>query len=286
MKIIESSFVILSPTTTDEGAVMLKQIERVARTCYKSEDKITDESSPRFVKMLIDRGHHAMIEFGHMTVRFVCDRGVSHELVRHRLCSFAQESTRYVNYKEGIEVICPKDLQDSNVEFGDWSMAMRQAETSYRNLITRGVKPEIARSVLPNALKTEINVCANLREWRHIFQLRTAITAHPQMRELMGPLLEQAKTLIPVVFEDISDNLRYQITLPKIVIDDSLPVGTIKLVGPGGTATITNIDTEAKQATDPLICANCGRPCTNVLLTRGLCPQCFAEARDQTRDIA
>jgi thymidylate synthase (FAD) len=151
-----------------------------------------------------------MIEFGpSITVKFICDRGVSHELVRHRLCSFAQESQRYVNYsleKNGDGDICfiiPSNL-NSDVSYKIWENAMIEAEKHYLELIKNNIKPEIARSVLPNSVKTEINVKADLREWRHILKLRTAPDAHPDIRKLCIPLLNKFKELIPIIFDDIN----------------------------------------------------------------------------------
>jgi len=205
MKIIEQSHEILQ---IDKNAI--QSMEKAARTCYKSEDKITEGSAKKLIKTLYKSGHHAMLEFGDMTVKFITDRGVTHELVRHRLCSFAQESTRYVNYKTGVEFIRPVWCTDnimSLIHRNDaeeiWLESMRWAEQSYKNLIKRGWRPEQARSVLPNSLKTEIVAKANLREWMHIFSLRCSKKAHPQIRELMLPLLKEVQSIIPVIFEDI-----------------------------------------------------------------------------------
>jgi thymidylate synthase (FAD) len=193
---------------------LLETIEKCGRACYKSEDKITPESAPKFVGMLRDRGHHAMIEFGDITVRFITNRGVTHELVRHRHCSFAQESTRYVRYDGGMEFIRPVwcsegvlsgNITDPTIDLLEnrWLYSMRKAEQDYRYLLNSGWRPEQARDVLPNAMKTEIVVKANIREWRHIFTLRTAKAAHPQMRALMLPLLAELKEKLPVVFDDL-----------------------------------------------------------------------------------
>lgn len=207
MKIIKPYAEILTPI---DGVEVLKFIEMVGRKCYKSEDKITDESAYKFVEMLIKRGHEAMIEHYNVSVLFVCDRGVSHEIVRHRIASYAQESTRYCNYSKGkfdeqITVIkpCFFNCNDENDHYYDWKIAMNQAEDRYIELIKNGASPQEARSVLPNSLKTELVMTTNLREWRHFFKLRTAEGAHPQMREIAIPLLKEFKKLIPVVFDDI-----------------------------------------------------------------------------------
>lgn len=198
MKIINQSYEILSLP-----ADLLETLERAGRTCYKSENKITPESAPKFVRVLRDRGHHAMIEFGDIIVKFITNRGVTHEIVRHRMCSFAQESTRYVRYDGQMEFIRPVWFGDCRLEDqATWEKAMFQAENNYRELL-QSWRPEQAREVLPNSLKTEIVVKANIREWRHIFTLRCAQAAHPQMRALMQPLLDELKYKLPIVFDDI-----------------------------------------------------------------------------------
>lgn len=235
MKLIKPFYEIITPI---DGEEILKQTELAARTCYKSEDKIEighrapngelydlEAISARvLLPKLIARGHEAMLEFGGMiNVKFTCDRGVSHELVRHRLCSFAQESTRYCNYgksdditfiipcwfgtdkTEGIfkePIITIDNTMDEAICY--WFNDMLKAESTYNRLIKLGWSPQEARSVLPNSLKTEVNMSANIREWRKIFQLRTSNAAHPQMRELMRPLLDEFKQRIPILFDDIN----------------------------------------------------------------------------------
>jgi len=195
----------------------LEILEAAGRTCYKSEDKITEGSAEKFVRMIIKRGHLSVIEHAYMSVRFICDRGVTHEIVRHRLAAYSQESTRYCNYKGGVTFILPpwirlpegnyheEDVNDLFPEYCpeyDWFNAMLYTEVKYQTLVSAW-SPQQARSVLPNSLKTEIVMTANLREWMHVFKLRTSKAAHPQMRELMVPLLEEVKTLVPVVFDNI-----------------------------------------------------------------------------------
>lgn len=193
----------------------LKVIEIAGRTCYKSEDRITDESAERFVKMLIDNGHEAMIEHASASYRFICDRGVTHEVVRHRLFSFAQESTRYCSYKEAVAFIIPPWLTEiQQGEFTDdelpssdapsrlWLQNMLQQEQVYHQLLQSGWHPQQARSVLPNSLKTEIVITGNLRQWRQFFKLRCDKSAHPQMREIAYMALEDIKTRIPIVFNN------------------------------------------------------------------------------------
>ena len=206
MKTINAGYEILTPIRGDE----LQLIEKAGRTCYKSEDKITDESAKKFVAGLIKRNHEAMLEHSFLSIRFICDRGVSHELVRHRLASFAQESTRYCNYSQdkfGNELTFIKPLffdEDTN-EYRLWEHAMRVAESDYMMMLNAGRTAQEARSILPNSIKTEVVMSTNYREWRHFFKLRAARAtgpAHPQMEEITRPLLEELKTLIPVVFDD------------------------------------------------------------------------------------
>ena len=209
MKIIKPSYEILTPIS-DGGIKELQHIEKIGRVCYKSEDRITDdgESAKKFVKMLINNGHEAMIEHSSLSVKFVVDRGVSHELVRHRIASFAQESTRYCNYSKDkfgneITVIKPCFWNDGTGYYECWKVACEQSEKYYFELLNGGATPQEARTVLPNSLKTEITITANYREWRNFFKLRTAEPAHPQMREITIPLLKELKTLIPIIFDDI-----------------------------------------------------------------------------------
>ena len=205
MKIISPSFEIMSPV---DGKAVLNHIEKCGRVCYKSEDKITETSAAAFVAGIIKRGHEAVLEHFNITVKFTCDRGVSHELVRHRLASYCQESTRYCNYsKDGfgreITVIKPIFLVEDTESWQYWREACLTAERRYFELLNFGCTPQEARSVLPNSLKTEVVMTANLREWRHFFKLRTAPAAHPQMRELAVPLLHRMQELVPVVFDDL-----------------------------------------------------------------------------------
>lgn len=209
MKIIKPSYEILTPISED-GIEELKHIEKIARVCYKSEEKITEDgkSAKKLIKMLINKGHEAMIEHSSLCVKFIVDRGISHELVRHRIASFAQESTRYCNYskeKFGRELtfIKPFFFEEKDERYMSWLSAMRAAETNYMTLLDLGATPQEARSVLPNSIKTEITITANYREWRNIFKLRTAKPTHPQMREVMCPLLHEIQHLIPIIFDDI-----------------------------------------------------------------------------------
>ena len=205
MKTIKPYFIIESDI---DGEKILKQIEKAGRTAYKSEDKITDKSAVKFVSMISSRGHYSVIEHESITVRIICDRGISHEIVRHRLASYTQESTRYCNYTKGkfgneITVIEPSFWQQDDEKYLIWKQTIKIIENAYNDLIKLGSTPQEARSILPNSLKTEIVITMNLREWKHFFILRTSEAAHPQMREIAIPLLKEFKKLIPVIFDDI-----------------------------------------------------------------------------------
>ena len=205
MKIIKPDVQFITPI---DGAVILRRLEECGRVCYKSEGKITDDSAPKFVAGIIKRGHEAVLEHCSFTVKFICDRGVSHELVRHRMASYCQESTRYCNYGKAqfgceITVIEPGFLTGDTTGYAIWKQAMADAELAYFSLLEWGCTPQEARAVLPNSLKTEVVMTANIREWRHFLRLRTAAGAHPQMREVALILLDKVHRLIPVCFDDI-----------------------------------------------------------------------------------
>ena len=205
MKIIDPSFEILGNINPLE---ILKSIELYGRVCYKSEALVTDTSAEPFIRRILQSGHESVIEHEKITVKIICDRGVTHEIVRHRIASYSQESTRYCNYsknKFGSELTFnrPTFWAEDSEEYKIWEQQMQSIENSYMSLIQLGVAPEQARSILPNSLKTEIVVTMNLREWRHFFKLRTSKRAHPQMREISIPLLKRMSAMLPPVFDDI-----------------------------------------------------------------------------------
>lgn len=205
MKIIKAYHEIMTPI---DGVQILKHIENCGRICYKSEHKITEDSYLTFAKNIVKRGHEAVIEHCSLSVKFVCDRGVSHEIVRHRMASYCQESTRYCNYSKDdfqgeITVVEPIFLEQYTDGYSMWEEACQIAERAYFKMLDWGCSPQEARAVLPNSLKTEIVMTANLREWRHFLKLRTSKAAHPQIREIAIPLLKELKERIPVIFDDI-----------------------------------------------------------------------------------
>lgn len=193
---------------------MLEKIERIGRVCYKSESAIHPGSAERFIQNIIARGHESVIEHEAISVRVICDRGVSHEIVRHRIASYSQESTRYCNYagdKFGsqITVIDPAggftydpDNEKDRARYAVWKEAMENAEKSYFRMIELGATPQEARAVLPNSLKTEIVITMNLRSWRNFFRLRCDDHAHPQMREVAGIALKVFQEKLPIFFSD------------------------------------------------------------------------------------
>lgn len=209
MKIIKPSFQIEQELNQEN---ILKSIERAGRTCYKSEHLANDNSAEKFVKAIIKRGHESVIEHEKITVRIICDRGVSHEIIRHRIASYSQESTRYCNYcndKFGNELtfIDPcffnSESEEDKKNKEIWLKSMQFIEEQYNMLIENGAKPEEARAILPNSLKTEIVVTMNLRAWRHFLKLRTDKSAHPQIREIANMILNEFNIKLPIIFEDL-----------------------------------------------------------------------------------
>ena len=208
MTIIDPSFTWLG--NAPDGDQMLANIAAAGRVCYQSESKSDDAA---FVRKRIKQGHESVLEHEKISVRIICDRGVSHELVRHRIASYSQESTRYCNYSKGkfgseLTFIRPYwDDRSISAEMirlrACWQEACLNAEWSYKKMIDAGCTPEAARAVLPNCLKTEVVMTANLREWRHFFKLRCAPAAHPDMRIIANMLLTAFKDVVPVVFDDI-----------------------------------------------------------------------------------
>lgn len=221
MKLIRPSFEILS---TIDRREILKAIETAGRTCYKSEDKITDKSASKFVDMIKKRDHVSVLEHQSMTVKFICDRGVSHELVRHRISSFSQESTRYCNYSKDrfgnqLTFIIPvwfcesmkEDLENGLIDNhscnfktpeSNFLRSLEGCEENYFALLEQGWTPQMARSILPNALKTEVVMTANMRQWAEVFRQRCSEAAHPQMQEIMIPLRDIMVNILPEIFKD------------------------------------------------------------------------------------
>ena len=210
MKIIDPYSEFETPLTEEYCNFMLRLIERAARTCYKTECRIAGDiaETKEFVrKIALVKKHESVIEHANVTVRFVCDRGVTHELVRHRLAAYSQESTRYCNYGKDqfgqeITVIRPLFWSPGDERYHAWERSCAAAEREYFELLARGASPQEARSVLPNSLKTEIVMTANLRQWKHVFKMRCAPGAHPQMRQIMVPLFFEFRRCLPEIYDD------------------------------------------------------------------------------------
>jgi thymidylate synthase (FAD) len=212
MQTIKPSIEIIDMDSYDN---ILRKIEKIGRVCYKSEGKITEDSAERFIKGLLTRQHESVIEHESVTVRLICDRGVTHEIVRHRLASYSQESTRYCNYAgdkfdnqitvidlaSGFEYDLSKENDKAKYEV--WTKAMEDAEQAYFRMLELGATPQEARSVLPNSLKTEIVVTMNLRSWRNFFRLRVDSHAHPQMREVATMVYKEFREKLPVFVADL-----------------------------------------------------------------------------------
>jgi thymidylate synthase (FAD) len=213
MRVIDPSYKITFHVP--EGYSTPEQfIETVARTCYKSEDKITEDSAPKFIEnVLMKRGHGAMIEHCVASVQFIADRGFTHELVRHRIASFAQESTRYCNYSKGkfdSQITCislPESTNPSEELKIHWMKHCHNCEVAYFEALNLGAKAQVARMYLPIGLKAEVTITANLREWLTIFGLRADTPAHPIMRSLMLSVLKEFAERIPCIYADTAKEL-------------------------------------------------------------------------------
>lgn len=215
MKIIQPSFEIIDPADDWQGVTLLQKIERMARISHRSEDTQTAFTYEKFIKaVVVGHGDYSVIEHASATVIFRVDRGVTHELVRHRLFSFTQESTRFVNglkrYPDGLEFIMPSvfnepQCQDIRVS---WEIGCSHAESEYFRMLDSGARPQEARSVLPNALAATIAVTGNLRNWRHFFLMRTSKETHPDFKAVTILLLEEFKKRIPILYDDIEPNER------------------------------------------------------------------------------
>lgn len=220
MRIIDPQVTILP----FDAKLMLLNLERAARLCYKSEGKVGLTPNLEFLRNKIDMGHESIIEHEKISVIIVCDRGITHEIVRHRIAAYSQESTRYCNYSGDrfggeITVIKPFFFEEDTESYDIWRHGCMASEEAYMCLLNMGRSPQEARSVLPNSLKTEIFVTFNIREWRHFFKLRTAPAAHPQMRQIAIPLLQRFQKIVPVMFDDLQSD--YNVSSPaKIIVEE------------------------------------------------------------------
>lgn len=215
VRIIEPSVEIVSEINSDK---MLKQIEKCARNCYKSESNITEDttSAVKMIGKLIEMGHTAMIEFADVIVNLHCDVGVYKDLTRHRHCSFAIESTRYCNYSKGkfgneISVIKPCNMDENSGIYHTWLKAMNDMERAYMQMAEIGATPDQLRMILPHSTAASVMMKANIREWRHIFNLRCAKAAHPSVRQIMLMTLNEFHNKIPVLFDDLYEQFKFDI---------------------------------------------------------------------------
>ena len=205
MKIIDASVELVNELDAEK---IMKHIERAGRVCYKSESRISDKSAEKFIANIIKSGHESVIEHVSLTFKIICDRGITHEIVRHRLASYSQESSRYCDYSNDkfdgeLTFIRPCFWTEDDENFQIWKETMQFLEEKYLTMRKNGVRPEQARSILPNSLKTEIFMTANLREWRHFLKLRTSNRAHPQMREVALKIYKILNENLPIIFSDI-----------------------------------------------------------------------------------
>lgn len=205
VKIVSPSFEVITPL---DGDYILKHLERCARNCYKSEDKITSDSAQKMIKKLIDLGHEAMIEHFSITVKMTTDVGAYKDLTRHRHASFAIESTRFCNYSKGkygneLTFMKPSNIEEGSELYNIWLQAMTDAEKHYLDMATRGATVDQLRMLLPHSTKADVFMTANLREWRHIFKLRCAPATHPSIQHIMKMILNEFRAHIPVLFDDI-----------------------------------------------------------------------------------
>lgn len=208
MQIIKPSVEIISPLPS--GRDILKHIEQCGRVCYKSENVINDDSCYKFIEMILKNGHESVLEHFSFSVKFICDRGISHEIVRHRIASYSQESSRYCNYSNDkfnneVTFIKPFYFDEGTESYKIWYELCANSEKVYFDLLNLGNSPQLARAVLPNSLKTELVMTANIREWRHFLKLRCSNASHPQMREIALMLLNElnSKNRIPLLFNNI-----------------------------------------------------------------------------------
>lgn len=216
MNIIEPSFKILTPTDRESGIEQLRFIEQMARISHRSEDLQTPNTWEKFIKFVVmTKGDWSVVEHAYSTVLFRIDRGITHELVRHRLFSFTQESTRFVNYKKkgSLDFIQPSTLSGEHDNV--FQRGVEMAEKTYLAMLENGASPQIARSVLPNSLATTIAVTGNLRSWHHILIMRTTQETHPDFKGIMIPLLEEFKARVPLLFDDITPGQKQADALSK-----------------------------------------------------------------------
>ena len=199
-----------------DGIKIMKNIEKACRTCYRSEGLITEDSYKKLLKNCINRGHESILEHEKITIRMRCDIGVYKDLTRHRFGSFSIESTRYCNYGKDkfdreLKVIKPCNIDEDSNLYAFWKNTMERIEMNYLHMTDNGATPDQMRMILPHSTAAEVTMTANIREWRHILELRCSKAAHPAIRQLLIPLLLKFKEDMPELFDAID----YDIDFPK-----------------------------------------------------------------------
>lgn len=204
MKIIEP---VVEVEKVDYNKIM-RNLERACRTCYRSEDKITEESYKTLLKNCINRGHESILEHEKITIRMTCDIGVYKDLTRHRHASFSIESTRYCNYGKDkfdnqIKFIKPVNMEENTELYNEWEKSLEEIESHYIKMVSLNATPDQMRMILPHSTAAEVTMTANIREWKHILSLRCTKHAHPAVEQVMIPLLLHLKKNMPEIFENI-----------------------------------------------------------------------------------
>lgn len=210
MKIIEP----LVEVENFDGLKIMKNIERACRTCYRSEDKITEDSYKNLIKNCVNRGHESVLEHEKITVRLTCDIGVYKDLTRHRIASFSIESTRYCNYGKDkwdnqIKFIKPCNIEGDSELYSNWVGTMDFVEKEYIAMSKNGATPDQMRMILPHSTAAEVTMTANIREWKHIFELRCSKRVHPSVQQVMIPLLLYFKEKMPEIYESVEYNTEF-----------------------------------------------------------------------------
>ena len=211
MKIIEPEIII----DNFDSVQIMQNLERACRTCYRSEDKITDESYKTLLKNCINRGHESILEHEKITIRMVCDIGVYKDLTRHRHASFSIESTRYCNYGKDkfdneIKFIRPCNIDENTLPYQYWKDALITIEHNYIMMGNCGCTPDQMRMILPHSTAALVTMTANIREWKHILELRASKHTHPSVQQLMIPLLLEFKKTMPEIFDNIEYNTEFK----------------------------------------------------------------------------
>ena len=208
-----------------DGKKMLQRIERACRTCYRSENLITENSYKKLLKNCLNRGHESILEHEKVSIRMICDIGVYKDLTRHRFGSFSIESTRYCNYGKDkfdseIKFIKPVHIEEGSSLYNYWETGLEALEENYLKMAQEGAKPDQLRMLLPHSTAAEVNMTCNLREWKHVLSLRCTNHAHPSIRQLLIPLLLKFKKDMPEIFADVE----YDEEFPKDKYAQVLPL--------------------------------------------------------------